>query len=622
MNYKESLVELHTFARANPKNIRGSEPPPPVFHNIYNSDIEIELGASGNFYGAEIATSQGEKIAIPITADSGNRTSGVSPHPLHENMQYLCRDPRVTHKVFTENNKSITGFDLYVELLSSWVQSAKDPRLDAVLAYVKKETLVNDLCTAGILQVVNGKAKTKGPKPKDPKNLLIRWKVDGDQLWERSDIQDSWINYYRGVVDATAEKGLCSITGDYVPLATHHPKVAVVDGKLFSSNDKTGHTYRGRFTTARECVSIGLEATHKMHNALNWLIRRQNNTIGKKTCYVVWTHALREIAPSIFFETDKEYEGDFGASFAYRLKQSLWGLNVPIDEEELVYILGLRSNSPGRVSVIYQSCTPAGDFLLKIKEWHETYAWKQVYKDLGNKYKKFTGVRSVKDIISDAYGKESSETQEKRAFQNMVSTIIDGQVFPMDTFQELVRRVEKRSYLPYGESQFSDRWGQLLRTTCGIFNGISKKTKGVDYGMTLNKEIKSRSYLFGRLLAAADVIEEHILISDEKDRATAASRYMNAFSQRPVATWRLIWESVCLHKGKCIKDRTLKNMWNEGEDIVSEIMNSFSEESFLKEERLSPEYLLGYYHQRENWLPGYKRTEKQAQKKDKKKKNA
>ncbi len=75
--------------------------------------------------------------------------------------------------------------------------------------------------------------------------------------------------------------------------------------------------------------------------------------------------------------------------------------------------------------------------------------------------------------------------------------------------------------------------GKTLSITCALIN----KMEG--YQLVLDKENNNRDYLFGRLLAVADVLERKALNNGDQ-RATNARRYMNSFSQHPERTWRTI----------------------------------------------------------------------------------
>ena len=65
--------------------------------------------------------------------------------------------------------------------------------------------------------------------------------------------------------------------------------------------------------------------------------------------------------------------------------------------------------------------------------------------------------------------------------------------------------------------------------------------------MALETNNDDRDYLFGRLLAIADVFERTALGPGEEARSTNAIRYMNAFQNRPMRTWMTIQASLQPH---------------------------------------------------------------------------
>ena len=60
----------------------------PVSHIRIRPDIGILLDDNGNFVGAAII--KNERCSIPCTIDSESRTNGITPHPIHDNMTYIC----------------------------------------------------------------------------------------------------------------------------------------------------------------------------------------------------------------------------------------------------------------------------------------------------------------------------------------------------------------------------------------------------------------------------------------------------------------------------------------------------------------------------------------------------
>ena len=60
----------------------------PIAHVRIKPDIGILLDDNGNFLGAIINNK--ERCSIPCTIDSESRTSGTAPHPISDNMSYIC----------------------------------------------------------------------------------------------------------------------------------------------------------------------------------------------------------------------------------------------------------------------------------------------------------------------------------------------------------------------------------------------------------------------------------------------------------------------------------------------------------------------------------------------------
>ncbi|MNN56565.1 CRISPR-associated protein [compost metagenome] len=108
--------------------------------------------------------------------------------------------------------------------------------------------------------------------------------------------------------------------------------------------------------------------------------------------------------------------------------------------------------------------------------------------------------------------------------------------------------------------------------------------------MPLNTESKDRSYLFGRLLAVADVLERGALGKDET-RSTNAIRYMNSFAQNPGRTWKTIQASLQPYQAKLGTKATYLSK------MIDEIADQFKDGEF-NNVPLTEQYLLGFYSQR------------------------
>lgn len=108
--------------------------------------------------------------------------------------------------------------------------------------------------------------------------------------------------------------------------------------------------------------------------------------------------------------------------------------------------------------------------------------------------------------------------------------------------------------------------------------------------MALDVENKSRDYLFGRLLGIAEVMESRILREQNENRATNATRYFNAFANRPARTWLVIRKQLQPYFNRLGRRATMYQI------LIQEVESSIRE-SDMNDAALSPLFLIGYSSQ-------------------------
>ena len=111
--------------------------------------------------------------------------------------------------------------------------------------------------------------------------------------------------------------------------------------------------------------------------------------------------------------------------------------------------------------------------------------------------------------------------------------------------------------------------------------------------MALDNNCKDRNYLYGRLLAVANRVEQ-LTFDREEDayRVTNAKRYMTVFSQRPYTTWRVVEEGLQPYWQKLKPQQRIFY-----ENLLNEICDKFELEEFKNNEHLDSLYLLGMHSQ-------------------------
>jgi len=117
--------------------------------------------------------------------------------------------------------------------------------------------------------------------------------------------------------------------------------------------------------------------------------------------------------------------------------------------------------------------------------------------------------------------------------------------------------------------------------------------------MSLDEGRKTRSYLYGRLLAVAENIERFSLDDAHETRETSAGRYMQRFSDHPFETWLLISKSLKPYETRLRNKESTVGFLMSRQRLIGQIADLFQTEDFIKQGRLDREFLLGYYCQRQ-----------------------
>jgi CRISPR-associated protein Csd1 len=627
MGWMQKLYE--TYESCMGEEPDGAKPLMPISHTTQQAHIEVVIDGNGNFKTASVLAKGNDTTLIPCTEESGGR-AGSKPvnHPLCDKLQYLAGD-------FVSYGGTVTSgyakepsepHRLYLNMLSAWANSDFGHRkLNAILAYVKQDRLVADLVNTQILPVdVSDKSKLlkewKGdkdnapaifkvlPTTQSPDSAFVRWRVEitddpNPATWDDQELISAWINYYASQQTKT---GLCLIKGDTEVLAIQHPaklRNAGDKAKLISSNDTSGYTFRGRFLDADQAAGVGFDVTQKAHNALRWLIDRQAYKNGDQVI-VAWAVAGKpvpdpfkdslqlfldseEIAQSSTIESKQINSGDVGQTFALRLNRAIAGYRALLDPEQIV-VMGLDSATPGRMAITFYRELKGSEFLERIETWHKQYAWLQNFgKDVH-----FTGAPSLRDIAEAAYGRRLDDKLRKSAVERLLPCIIDAQTFPNDLMQSVIRRACNRSGLEHWE------WEKCLGIACSLFKGYSL-SKQTEYQMSLESDRTTRDYLYGRLLAVADNIENYALTRAEKNRDTSAAKLMQRFADRPFSTWRTIELALAPYKSRLRSSENGAGFLHRREKLLDEILCAFKSDEFTKDIPLSGEFLLGYHCQRQ-----------------------
>lgn len=587
----------------------------PVSHLVKQAHIEVVLDTKGNLKKGRIRKLEAaeSETLIPATEDSASRSGAkVAPHPLCDEVSYCAPDSMPSEK-----------FAAYINSLTAWCNSEyAHPKAQAVLSYIEKLTLRADLGEAGVFPLTFTNRQGQKVKVADDK-VFIRWRIEEIEnpcsgTWQDSSLINAWTGFDSS---CNAADGICMVTGQPSRIAKKHARFVRYPGdggKLISSNDSDGYTYRGRFTDGkddygRQACTVSFDVTQKAHNALRWLIDAQGYRHDYQAI-VSWAVSGAPLPNPIkstldLFDIDSSdikaslASVGIGQNFALRLKKAIAGYGAKLDPQEDVIVMGLDSATPGRMAITFYRELKGSELLERIEDWHSIYAWHQNF----GKERHFVGAPSPADIAEAAYGARIDDQLKKSTVERLLPCILDGTKIPFDLVRSTVKRATNRvGFIGQAENHDLGRfyWEKLLGIACALFKGYHQER---NYQMDLETERNSRDYLYGRLLAIADSIEGYALsTSDEgKKRETTAGRLMQRFADRPFSTWRTIELALKPYEARMMagSDRSVGLLVKRRKllDGVMSLLNDLPERT--SDAPLSGEFLLGYHSQRKDFWP-------------------
>lgn len=592
--------------------VRGADdgrPLLPVYHTVQQAQITVTVDIHGAWQGAEVVADKADQATImPCTERSASRSNGIYPHPLADKLSYVAGD----YNRFARQPRA--GYDCYMAQLKAWCQSGcGHDKVRAVYGYLKQARLLEDLLEAGLLRLdQDGRLMERwdgglGSAPPifqacagKAGDALVRFAVAAegegaaDGLWADHKIWSSYMDYR---ASDGSDADLCYGLGRRLPRSTVAPKYILRPGdnaKLISSNDRSGFTYRGRFLDAEEACCLSREAVEKAHNALRWLIDRQGYRCGGQAIVAfglggrrIWGLEESSDAMQVLLGRD-----------AARPLETAVNLESPQSAADAeAAIIGLEALTPGRLSIFFYRRYRTAELTGRIQGWHNDCAWplyrrRQIGEDsLGRpiyRYNRQVGAPSVEEIVTAAYGKDAAERQRNFARRQLLACVAEGAPLPRDMVRCALTRATNPAALDWWTA-----W-QVQQTACALVRKgmVDDGIIGQGRGRTVEQQAmqEDRSYLFGRLLAAAHHLERCASGEAERRLPTLAQRMQPAFVRRPAQVWALIHKGLypyTLRLARAGKDQAATHS-------IYEILQSIERVGGFHNGPLRAQYILGY----------------------------
>lgn len=593
----------------------------PVAHMTQGAQVTITVTPDGEFYKAEVVPKEEARTITPMTLDSANRSgSKIAPHYLHDKLFYVAGD----YVKYGTNAKRNDNFEQYLKQMEHWANSAySHPKIVAIKNYVAKGRVIEDLISAGLIyQYPDGKIVEKWDsraaqhfnmdKPELYQLLQqtifdigVRFNVlksspEEKDVWEDTELFDLFIRFTNEELLGDRPKTLCYATGETgVPTSQHGARIrhAGDNAKLISSNDTENYTYRGRWSEPEEAVQIGYLASQKAHHALRWLIQRQGTNVDTRYFVVFRKYGETFTDPfassfdlltalgTVDGQEEERRSRGTGIVEAGQVARALQGLAHSFESKyfDQTVIMALDAATTGRLSIVYYQEVDSRLYLDNLTHWHETCQWLQMNRDEQGRLVTFIGTPSTYRIAQAVYGEKADAKLKKELYTRLLPCIVERQAIPRDIVYTIFERVKN----PDSFNNTVESWEGTLNIACALINKMYEK-EGLS--VALDAENKSRDYLFGRLLGIAEVMESRILREQNENRSTNATRYFNAFANRPARTWLVIRKQLQPYVMRMGGKATFYlKLMQEVEDAIGE--------SGMNDKALSPLFLIGYSSQ-------------------------
>ena len=359
---------------------------------------------------------------------------------------------------------------------------------------------------------------------------------------------------------------------------------------MISANDTSGFTYRGRFQTDAQAMTMSYEASQKIHSALHWLSANQGVAIGGRT-FLCWNPQGIEIPkPQATFLRGNTANQVKYSDYRKALSDTLRGWQETIPADAGAVIAAFDAATSGRLALTYYSELPVSDFLERLHNWDAICCW--------NRDPFGIQAPSLYQIANCAFGTvrtsgnqtklESDDRILRQQVQRLLSCRVDKGKMPADIARAAAA---KASNLQIMDTQLRET---VLSTACAVLRKYYYDWDREEWNMSLEPEKKDISYQYGRLLAVFEKIERDTYDKDEQ-REPNAIRMQSVFAKRPRYASRILWEQLKKAYYPHLKP------WNrvKYDRLIGEIIEQISNLPQAEhEEALKDTYLFGYYLQK------------------------
>ena len=597
----------------------------PLYHNSMKSNgkniIEIKLDKESNLIDAYFLKKD-EIVIFPVTEDSVSRSSGVSPHPLYDNFDYIVKD---------NSKKSLA----YLDGLSGWLNYENIDFVRIFYDFINRDKAFDEILIKlyGYYKIKNkknieyiDKSSGKGKKSNaDFTKIYLSYKIENyDDLRDVS-ITDNkvlhkkYIDYVNYLLENDKEttKIICNISGEEDYLCLKH-KPLIGSAKLISQITANDENFYGRFSAPSQTIKIGKNTSQKIMQMAKSLLDCKNTSrwLGGMTYAISWfsddiqnesnldlsknIKLYNKLSKNNFLNRNLKIkpnlDNNTGLRFADEISKnivkSFTNGKVLFTDKSNYYFAVVDKISNGRVSVRYFNEIKSSELIENLKKWQENYHWFGYSKDDGS----FSYTPSLRRFILAAYGVERDGKLEidkdsflTSQFSNLMAAIVEGRQMPQNIIKAIEINIRNRQ-------KYNNTWNEIKLCTLAAL----RNKEEIDSNM-LDRNKLDRSYLYGRLLALYELIESNTYSNDDA-RITNAEKLWSSFINNPVTMNFRLRTLVMPYRFKLKADekkrKLCENIDNEITTVSNLISDNYGDKDPSYNKPLGPGFIFGYEGQK------------------------
>lgn len=550
-----------------------------------NINFRIVISENGEFLNLEDLRELDERKnlrprIIEVPKFDGKRASGIKPYFLWDKSQYtlgIGKDNDSENEVSKPEHKKA-----FIQLIDNIVG-------DSIGDYPSVQAVKRFCSNPDNLQKIKSHIHWD-----DFLNSFAVFQVKGSGFqttFEDEKILDLWRTHYaKSATGKATKQGLCLVSGKTGHLTSTHPTIKKgVGGKndvpLVSCNIDSGESYN---RSKGENAPVSSMSASYFTGALNYLMgSNTNNILIGDTRVLFWAEENKNVESffSVFFDNQKRDESSLKELKNVFSSLRNGRIEEKFDDHSSFFVLGLSPNS-ARVSVKFWHVDTVKSMIEKVGMHVENLQIIKMFPE------RETDFPSIWQLLLETAALRESKNIPPMLIGPLMKSILSGSAYPKNVLSILIARIRHDQ-----DDKKKGKW-KIGSYKASFIKAILNRNYKKELPVALDRERKNVPYCLGRLFAVLEKIQEDS--AEGEINATIKDRYFSSASATPRTVFPTMLKLSQNHQKK-LRSKSKGNLINK-EILLAEVFANISEFPATLKLEDQGEFVIGYYHQRQNFF--------------------